>query len=66
MKASFFATVAAAFVSLASAYTTPVSGPSGNPIAKPGLNEQVPIGKPYTITWTVSISPDVFFAVQQD
>lgn len=25
--------------------------PSGNPIAKPGLNEIVPVGKPYAITW---------------
>lgn len=25
--------------------------PSGNPIALPGLDEQVPVGKPYTITW---------------
>lgn len=25
--------------------------PSGNPISLPGLGEQVPVGKPYTITW---------------
>jgi len=37
-----------------SAYTipvTPVGDPSGNPISKPGLNEIVPAGKPYAITW---------------
>jgi len=29
-----------------------VGEPTGNPIDKPGLNEQVPAGQPYTITWT--------------
>jgi len=40
----------AAFVS---AYTQPnySQNPSGNPISLPGLGEQVPVGKPYTITW---------------
>ena len=55
MRSSVFALVAAAFASLASAYHTPVGNPSGNPILKPGLQEQVPAGKPYTITWTVSL-----------
>lgn len=38
---------------IASAQTTPASGnPSGNPIIHPGLNELIPAGSPYTITWT--------------
>ncbi len=43
--------VAAGLASLASAFTTPVSGPEGNPISKPGLQEAVPVCKPYQITW---------------
>lgn len=39
-------------VGVVSAYTQPVNGPVGNPIGKPGLHEKVPVGKPYTITWT--------------
>jgi hypothetical protein len=39
-------------LAVASAYTQPVGDPSGNPIAKPGLNEIVPVGVPYTVTWT--------------
>jgi len=35
-----------------SAYTQPVNGPVGNPINQPGFHEKVPVGKPYTITWT--------------
>jgi len=44
--------VFAATVAVASAYTQPVGEPNGNPIYKPGLNELVPAGSPYTITWT--------------
>jgi len=51
MKSSVFSAVLAAFAGLASAFTTPTDGPIGNPIAKPGLHEKVPVGKPYTITW---------------
>ncbi|KAJ5678855.1 hypothetical protein N7462_007099 [Penicillium macrosclerotiorum] len=42
------------FAGLATAYTQPdySQDPTGNPILTPGLNEQVPEGKPYTITWT--------------
>ncbi|GIK02249.1 hypothetical protein Aspvir_006298 [Aspergillus viridinutans] len=49
-----FITVAiSALVAMASAYTQPdySKPPQGNAILKPGLNEQVPVGKPYTITW---------------
>ncbi|PKX89591.1 GPI anchored serine-threonine rich protein [Aspergillus novofumigatus IBT 16806] len=49
-----FVTVAiSALVTMASAYTQPdySKAPQGNAILKPGLNEQVPVGKPYTITW---------------
>ncbi|KAF2404601.1 hypothetical protein EJ06DRAFT_212469 [Trichodelitschia bisporula] len=46
--------VLAAGAALASAYTTPVAQctDSCNPIAKPGLQEAVPAGTTYTITWT--------------
>ncbi|RHZ66380.1 GPI anchored serine-threonine rich protein [Aspergillus thermomutatus] len=49
-----FITVAlSALVAMASAYTQPdyTKAPLGNAILKPGLNEQVPVGKPYTIEW---------------
>jgi len=49
---SKFLSVFAATLAVASAYTTPVGEPNGNPIYKPGLNEIVPAGQPYTITWT--------------
>lgn len=49
---SVFALFAAGLAAVASAYHAPVGDPSGNPITKPGLNEIVPVGKPYTITWT--------------
>ncbi|KAI5247544.1 hypothetical protein E4T43_02018 [Aureobasidium subglaciale] len=44
----------AAFAPLASAYTVPKGDPTGNAIYEPGLNSIVPVGKPFTITW----SPD--------
>ncbi|KAL4871595.1 Ser-Thr-rich glycosyl-phosphatidyl-inositol-anchored membrane family-domain-containing protein [Aspergillus spectabilis] len=50
----FFTTgLISALVAVATAYTTPDYSvpPSGNPILKPGLNEAVPVGSPYTITW---------------
>jgi hypothetical protein len=57
MKSYIFSGVVAAFASLAAAYTTPTNGPEGNAIYTPTLNEQVPVGSPYTITWDVSDSP---------
>jgi len=51
MQFSAFAIFSAALATLASAYTTPVGEPSGNAISKPGLNEVVPAGTAYPITW---------------
>ncbi|KAK5165631.1 hypothetical protein LTR04_001180 [Oleoguttula sp. CCFEE 6159] len=51
MQLSIFSLFAAGLATLASAYTTPVGDPSGNPISRPGLNEIVPVGTPYTVTW---------------
>jgi len=47
------AAVLSAFVAVVSALTDPDPSqpPSGNPISRPGLDEQVPVGIPYTITW---------------
>ena len=54
MRFSVAAFVFAAYAGLTSAYTTPVGAtPSGNPISAPGLNEIVPAGTPFTITWNV-------------
>lgn len=49
----FTASVFAALAAAVSAYTQPdySQPPSGNPIYTPGLQEQVPVGKPYEITW---------------
>ncbi|KAL1956726.1 hypothetical protein VTO42DRAFT_6876 [Malbranchea cinnamomea] len=46
---ALFSTLAA----VVSAVTPPdySKGPEGNPIFTPGLDEQVPVGEPYTITW---------------
>lgn len=54
MKFSIASILAAAAAVMA--YTTPVGEPDGpnNAIGKPGLQEQVPAGKPFTITWAVS------------
>jgi hypothetical protein len=50
---AFAVSLLSAFVALASAYTQPdySKNPSGNAIALPGLNDEVPVGEPYTITW---------------
>ncbi|KAF2458450.1 Ser-Thr-rich glycosyl-phosphatidyl-inositol-anchored membrane family-domain-containing protein [Lineolata rhizophorae] len=49
---SVFALFTAGLATLASGYTQPVGdSPSGNPIYKPGLDEIVPVGEPYEITW---------------
>ncbi|GIK00095.1 hypothetical protein Aspvir_004110 [Aspergillus viridinutans] len=47
------ASVVSCLAALALAATNPdyTHDPSGNAIVKPGLNEQVPAGKPYTIEW---------------
>jgi hypothetical protein len=52
MRFSSF-TIISALAALASAHTQPDTSkpPTGNPIALPGLAEQVQAGKPYTITW---------------
>lgn len=49
-----FASVVAALAALVSAHTEPNYNlsPEGNAIIKPGLNEAVPVGKPYTVKWT--------------
>ncbi|KAI9821068.1 MAG: hypothetical protein M1827_003801 [Pycnora praestabilis] len=52
MQLSILALFTAGLATLTSAYTTPVGDtPSGNPISAPGLNEIVPVGTPYSITW---------------
>ena len=43
----------AALAAVAAAVPQSGGSPSGNPIAKPGLNEQVKAGEPFTITWQV-------------
>ncbi|OCL02947.1 hypothetical protein AOQ84DRAFT_400919 [Glonium stellatum] len=48
---SLFALFTAGLAALTSAYHAPVGNPDGNPTAHPGLNEIVPVGKPYAITW---------------
>lgn len=47
------ASVVSCLAALAMAATKPdyTQDPTGNAILKPGLNELVPAGKPYTITW---------------
>ncbi|KAL1981475.1 hypothetical protein VTN96DRAFT_2647 [Rasamsonia emersonii] len=49
----FTASLSTALAALASAYTQPdySKPPTGNPIYTPGLNQQVPVGSPFEITW---------------
>jgi len=47
---ALFSALAAAFTAV-SAVTPPVGDPKGNAIVKPTLNEIVPVGKAYPITW---------------
>ncbi|KAB8232260.1 GPI anchored serine-threonine rich protein [Aspergillus alliaceus] len=49
----FILAAISALAAVATAYTKPDynQAPTGNPIMTPGLNEQVPAGKPYAITW---------------
>jgi len=44
-------TVLAAGLGLASAYTTPTTQLTGNPVLSPGSTDIVPVGQPFTITW---------------
>lgn len=55
------AALVTAFAALASAYTTPdySKPPQGNAIRSPGLAEQVPEGKPYTIKWDTLLGKTV-------
>jgi hypothetical protein len=55
------AALVTAFAALASAYTTPDYNkpPQGNAIRSPGLAEQVPEGKPYTIKWDTLLGKTV-------
>ncbi|KAJ9191472.1 hypothetical protein DTO166G4_2009 [Paecilomyces variotii] len=58
----FFAiSILSALAATVSAATTPdySQGPSGNPIALPGLNDQVPVGQPYQIKWQPTTPGDV-------
>lgn len=48
---SLFALFTAGLASVATAYTTPTTGPVGNPIFRPSLGERVPVGQPFAITW---------------
>lgn len=49
---SLFTAGLACLVPLTNAYTKPVGdSPKGNPISEPGLNDVVPVGEPFTITW---------------
>ncbi|KAJ5084645.1 hypothetical protein NUU61_009224 [Penicillium alfredii] len=52
----FTATIISALAALAMGHTQPdySKQPKGNAIVKPGLHEQVPEGKPYTIHWEPS------------
>ncbi|CAI6334879.1 unnamed protein product [Periconia digitata] len=50
--------IAALFAGLAAAYHAPVGEPNGNPITRP-LNEIVPAGKAFEITWTPTTSNTV-------
>lgn len=45
------ATVVCALAAVGFAAFTPTNGPTGNPISAPGLNQQIPVGQPFTITW---------------
>lgn len=53
-----------AFAGLASACVQqPTGALGGNPIGQPTLNQLVPVGKPFTITWNVSISNNLHHRV---
>ena len=64
MRFSTYALVPAFVAALASAawdhpWQQPVGdNPSGNPISAPGLNQIVPVGTPFTITWAPTTTTD--------
>ena len=55
------ATVFATLAAFAAAYTQPdySKPPVGNPIAYPGLDQQVPVGKPFEIKWTPNLGSTI-------
>ncbi|KAJ5746465.1 Ser-Thr-rich glycosyl-phosphatidyl-inositol-anchored membrane family-domain-containing protein [Penicillium odoratum] len=61
------ATVLSTFAAVAAAYTQPdySKDPSGNPIYTPSLNEQVPEGKPFEITWDPTLGDVVSLVLLQ-
>ena len=65
MKYSMFAGAAAALISMVDAYTQPTGALGGNPVVLPSTNSPVTVGKPYTITWTVSISRNLERVVER-
>jgi len=65
MQFSVAVFVAAAFAGLANAYTQPVGNPEGNPISAPGLNQIVPEGEPFTITWQATTPGTVTLVLLQ-
>ncbi|KKK22837.1 hypothetical protein AOCH_007280, partial [Aspergillus ochraceoroseus] len=54
-------TVVSTLLAMASAYTKPdySQDPSGNAILTPGLNQVVPAGKPFTISWNPTTTGDI-------
>lgn len=62
-----FIVSAATFAAFASAYTTPTSQctDSCNPITKPGLNEVVPAGTAYTISWNPTTTGTVTILLEK-
>jgi len=60
MKSALFTGIVAALASVASALTPTKGEPQGNPIYTPNLGSIVECGKPYEITWKVSILIWVF------
>ena len=55
MRISFCILTSAALAGIASAWTTPTSADTGNSFYTPGLNQIVPVGAPFNVTWNVSL-----------
>ncbi|MCJ1291705.1 hypothetical protein MMC34_003250 [Xylographa carneopallida] len=51
MRISFCILTSAALAGIASAWTTPTSADTGNSFYTPGLNQIVPVGAPFNVTW---------------
>ncbi|MCJ1378876.1 hypothetical protein MMC17_001975 [Xylographa soralifera] len=51
MRISFYALVSAALAGIVSAWTTPTFADTGNSFYTPGLNQIVPAGAPFNVTW---------------